>query len=155
MRRSTLQRIVPALAGLLVAGCVVYDTGPTGPDERYPRVEGTWRIDARALHSTCGFVDDELFTVRIHQNRDLLQIVLEVVGFGQVRYDGRLDHDGDFSVSHRTVFTREGIRDESRVDGRFSLFGRSLTATEEEWIVDLATGRSCQVVWRWSGDRRW
>lgn len=155
MRPSSIHRIVPVLAGLLLAGCVVYDTGPTGPDGGFPRVEGTWRIDALAVHSTCGFVDDEPFTARILQSRDLLQIVLDIAGFGQVRYDGWLDRDGDFSVSQRTVFTDRRIRDESRVDGRFSLSGRSLTATEEEWIVDLVTGRSCQITWRWRGDRRW
>lgn len=155
MRGSPIRRIVTILTGLTVAGCVVYDTGPTGPDGRYPRVAGTWRIEARAIHSTCGFVDDEPFTVEIHQNRDLLQVVLRISGFGDVRYDGWIQPDGDFSVSHSTVFPREAIRDESRVDGRFSLSGRSLRATEEEWIVDLVSGRTCGITWRWDGDRRW
>lgn len=147
--------VLPALVGLLAAGCVVYEDGPFGTDGRYPRVDGSWRIDARVSFSSCGFVTDEPFTVRIHQNRDLIQIVVDISGFGEIRYDGWVDPDGDFSASQTTVFPREAIRDESRVNGRFSGSGRSLSATEEERIVDLGTGRSCTVTWRWDGDRRW
>lgn len=155
MRRSPIPRLFALLAGLSIAGCVVYDSGPAGPDGRYPRVEGSWRIQARAIHSTCGFVDDEPFSIEVYQNRDVLQLVLRIAGFGDVRYDGWIQPDGDFSVSQSTVFPREAIRDESRVDGRFSGAGRSLTATEEEWIVDLVSGRSCGITWRWDGDRMW
>lgn len=152
MRRAFL---LPAVAGLIASGCVVYEDGPLGTDGRYPRVAGSWRIDARATRSSCGFVSDEPFEVRIAQNRDLIQIVVDVVGFGEIRYDGWLDPDGGFSVDQTTVFPRDAIRDESRVDGRFSRSGRSLSATEEERIVDLASGRACSVTWRWDGDRRY
>ncbi|MDX1661761.1 MAG: hypothetical protein R3326_08225 [Gemmatimonadota bacterium] len=152
--RSFPVAVVAALV-LAATGCEYYPAGPSAPGGRYPRVDGSWRIDARVVRSTCGFVDDEPFTVEIHQNRDLLQFVLRVTGYGEVRYDGWLERDGDFSVSQTTVFPRDAIRDESRVDGRFSLSGRSLSAREREWIVDLVSGRSCEITWRWDGDRRW
>lgn len=147
LRRSAL-----LLAGVLVDGCV-YDSGPLGVDDR-PFVEGRWRIDARVVSSGCGFVGDESFGLRIIQNRDILQLVLDVSGFGEIRYDGRIERDGDFRVSQRTVFPDERLRDESTVDGRFSLSGRSLSARETERVVDLVTGRSCRIDWRWDGIRR-
>lgn len=136
----------------LATACVVYDSGPVGPDERQI-VEGRWRIEAYVSSSTCGYVADEPFGAYISQNRELLQIVLDVSGFGDVRYDGRLEPGGAFFVSQRTVYPDAAIRDESTVDGRFSTSGRTLTATETEYVTDLDTGRSCSVVWRWRGDR--
>ncbi len=140
------------LAGL--AGCeVVLDDGPFGIGDR-PFVEGRWDIDARVDSSSCGFVRDESFTARIFQNRDLLQLVVRVEDFGDVRYDGRLERDGDFFVEQFTVFPELALRDESTVDGRFSSGGRRLVATEIERLRDLRTGESCSIAWRWVGDRR-
>lgn len=143
----------PALAlALALTGCVVYDSGPLDPGG-YPRVEGTWSIDAWVLYSSCGFVNDERFSVYAIQNRDVLQLVVDIAGFGEVRWDGWLDEDGDFFARHTTVFPRSAIRDESDVEGRFSYSGRTLSATEVEWITDLLTGEVCQITWRWEGDR--
>lgn len=142
-----------ALLACTLLGACVYDNGPFDPGDR-PFVEGRWRIDARVVSSGCGFVGDESFTVRAIQSRDLLQLVVDIVGFGDIRYDGRIERDGDFTVSQRTVFPDERIRDESTVDGRFDRAGRTLQARETEWITDLSTGRSCVIEWRWFGDRR-
>lgn len=137
------------------AACVVFDsTGPDDADGRFPRVEGVWDIDAFARTSTCGFVEDEPFVARLFQNRDILQIVVQVAGFGELRYDGRIDRDGDFSVGHSTIFPEQAIRDQAEVDGEFSFSGRTLVATETEVISDLLTGRRCTIVWEWRGDRR-
>ncbi|HUP00414.1 MAG TPA: hypothetical protein VM737_02710 [Gemmatimonadota bacterium] len=143
------------LWSVLAAGCVVYDSGPVGPDSSgRPFVEGRWDIDAFVSSSTCGFVGDEPFSARVFQNRDRIQFVVDIAGFGDLRYDGFLERDGDFFVRHTTFFPEADIRDSSQVDGRFSFSGRSLTATEVEEITDLRTGRTCRIVWRWRGDRR-
>jgi hypothetical protein len=142
-----------ALATILSA-CVYDPTGPWEADGRFPRVEGLWQIDAFVQTSTCGFVDDEPFVARIFQNRDIVQIAVDISGFGEIRYDGRLDEDGDFFVTHRTVFPDEAIRDEASVDGEFGFSGRTLSARETEVVTDLLTGRRCTIVWRWRGDRR-
>ena len=88
------------------------------------------------------------------QNRDILQLVVEVDDFGDVRYDGRLDRDGDFRVRQATIFPDAGLRDESTVEGRFSSSGERLTGIEDERIEDLRTGDRCRIVWRWQGRRR-
>lgn len=141
-----------ALAGTLGCG-VVLDDGPFGVGDR-PLVEGRWEIVARIDSSTCGFVRDESFSARIFQNRDLLQLVVRVEDFGDVRYDGRLERDGDFFMEQVTVYPDLALRDESEVDGRFSSGGRRLVATEIELLRDLRTGERCSIVWRWVGDRR-
>lgn len=146
-------RITALLSAAALAGCVVVDTGPVGADP-FPRVEGRWSVHARVLSSGCGFVVDEPFSLRVIQNRDILQLVVRVAGFGEVRWDGRLERDGDFLVRHRTVFPDRAIRDESSVEGRFDVGGRRLAATEVEWITDLVTGDVCRIVWRWRGNRR-
>ena len=143
------------LAAGLAAGCTVLDTGPVGPDDSgRPFVEGRWDIDAFVTSSTCGLVGDELFSARVFQNRELIQFIVDVEGFGELRYEGFLERDGDFFVRQTTFFPEQDIRDSSEVDGRFSFSGRSLVATEVEEITNLRTGRRCQVVWRWRGDRR-
>lgn len=145
-------RALALAAGLGAAGCVVYDSGPTAPGG-YPLVEGQWTIDAWVVSSTCGSVSDERFSAWAIQNRDLIQLSIDVSGFGEVRYDGWVDRDGDFLVRQETVYPRSAIRDESVVEGRFGSTGRSLSATEVEWITDLVTGQSCRVTWEWDGDR--
>jgi len=145
-------RALAIAVGLGAAGCTVYDNGPTDPGG-YPRVEGRWTIDAWVVSSTCGFVSDERFTAWAVQNRDLLQLSIDVSGFGEIRYDGWVDPDGDFLVSQRTIYPHSAIRDDSEVDGRFSFNGRSMSATEVEWITDLVTGDSCRITWEWEGDR--
>ncbi len=154
------RRLRARVTGLLLAGsaglapaCVVYDSGPVGPAGR-PLVEGSWRIDARPTLDSCGGVRTDPFDARIVQNRDLVQLVVFVPGFGEVRWDGTLDRDGSFRVSQRTVFPEQALRDESDVEGRFRSDGGTLTATETEVLIDLDTGRSCTVVWRWDGRRR-
>lgn len=104
--------------------------------------------------SSCGPVRDEPFGARVFQNRDILQLVVEIEDFGDVRYDGRLDRDGDFRVRQLTVFPEAGLRDESIVEGRFSASGSRLSGTEDERIEDLRTGERCRIVWRWEGRRR-
>ncbi len=140
------------LAPLLAAACV-YDNGPFGADG-FPEVEGRWSVEARALSSTCGSVSDEPFQARVVQSRDLIQIAVDVAGFGEVRWDGRVDRDGEFRAFQRTVYTEDELRDESELDGEFSHSGGDLVATETERITDLRTGRACTIVWRWNGDRR-
>ena len=127
--------------------------GPFGIGDR-PFVEGRWAIDAFVTSSTCGAVRDEPFGARVFQNRDILQLVVEVDDFGDVRYDGRLDRDGDFRVRQATIFPDAGLRDESTVEGRFSSSGERLTGIEDERIEDLRTGDRCRIVWRWQGRRR-
>lgn len=141
-----------ALAGAPACD-VVLDDGPLGIGDR-PFVEGRWDIQARIDSSTCGFVRNESFSARILQNRDLLQLVVRVEDFGDVRYDGRLERDGDFFMEQVTVYPDLALRDESAVDGRFSSGGRRLVATEVERLRDLRTGERCSIVWRWTGDRR-
>lgn len=150
-----LRRARLAVATLLVPACVIIDTtGPGEADGRFLRVAGLWQIDARVQSSTCGRVDDEPFRARVVQNGDVLQLVVDLTGFGALRYDGFLERDGDFSVSHTTVFPERAIRDEAFVRGSFRSGGRSLLATETEVLTDLVTGRRCTIVWRWLGDRR-
>ncbi len=140
---------------VLSAGCV-YDSGPLGPDDRdgRPFVEGRWDVDAIVLSTSCGFVRDEFFAARVFQNAAFLEFFVDVAGSGDLRYDGRLDRDGDFFVRQTTFFPDLDVRDSSTVDGRFSYSGRTLLATEIEDITDLRTGRTCTVTWRWRGDRR-
>lgn len=142
---------IVALTGL--AGCEGVLEGPFGVGDR-PFVEGRWSIDAFVRSSSCGPVRDEPFGARIFQNRDILQLVVEVDDFGDVRYDGRLDRDGDFRVRQTTVFPDAGLRDESTVEGRFSFSGNRLSGTEVERVEDLRTGERCSIVWRWEGRRR-
>ena len=143
------------LCAALAAGCV-YDSGPLGPDglDDRPFVEGRWDIDALVASTSCGFVGDEFFSARIFQNDGSLEFFVDVTGTGDLRYDGHLERDGDFFVRQTTFFPDLDIRDESRVEGRFSFSGRTLIATEIEDVTDLRTGRTCTVVWRWRGDRR-
>lgn len=141
-----------AVCAALAAGC---DSGPLGPDEDgRPFVEGRWDIDAIVTATSCGFVSDEFFAARIFQNGGFLEFVVDVSGAGDLRYDGRIDRDGDFFVRQTTFFPDLDIRDSSTVEGRFSFSGRTLVATETEDVTDLRNGRTCRVVWRWRGDRR-
>ncbi|HKY61185.1 MAG TPA: hypothetical protein VJP59_09250 [Gemmatimonadota bacterium] len=117
-------------------------------------MEGRWSIDAFVASSSCGPVRDEPFGARILQNGDILQLVVEIDDFGDVRYDGRLDRDGDFRVRQVTIFPEARLRDESTVEGRFSVSGNRLSATEDERIEDLRTGERCRIVWHWEGRRR-
>lgn len=145
-------RLATAAAGCaLLAGCVL-EGGPLDPTGR-PFVEGRWDIEARPVFSSCQGARDEPFAARMIQNGDLIQLVVDVVGFGPVRYDGRVRRDGGFFLDQSTVFPREGIRDDSSVEGRFRDGGRSLRATEVEVVTVLSTGRSCRVEWRWFGRR--
>ena len=139
-----------ALAALLSA-CDVLDW-PTDPFDDH-RVSGPWRVTASAVSSTCGFADDEPFEMRIIQNGDILQFVVQIQGFGPVRYDGWLDRSGDFEVGHSTVFASRGLEDSATVDGRFGSGGRTLSGREIETITDLRTGERCRIHWRWSGRR--
>lgn len=145
-------RKLALLVSALLPACAI-DYGPTDPFGREPFVEGFWRIDAVVQASSCRFVGDEDFEARILQNRDILQIVVQVQGFGEVRYDGFLDEDGDFLASHTTVYPHLGTRDDATLDGTFDRDGRSLYATEEQILTDLITGDRCSVVWRWYGRR--
>lgn len=148
-----LRRTGPILAAALLPACVIVDT--TGPGEAggFPSVAGSWQVGARVQSTSCGRVDDEDFRARIVQNGDIVQLVVDLAGFGSVRYDGFLGRDGGFSASHTTVFPDRAVRDESFVRGTFRSGGRSLTATETEDLTDLVTGRRCTIVWRWSGSR--
>jgi hypothetical protein len=139
-----------ALAALLSA-CEYVDW-PTDPFDDH-RVSGPWRVTASAVSSSCGFADDEPFEMRVVQNGDILQFVVQIQGFGPVRYDGWLDRDGDFEVGHSTVFASRGLEDSATVDGRFGSGGRTLSGTEIETITDLRTGERCRIHWRWSGRR--
>jgi hypothetical protein len=160
MRASRGVGVARAARGLVLilsaplTACVVLDHGPTDPFGREPFVEGFWTIDAFVQSTSCQFVRNEDFEARVFQNRDILQIVVEVQGFGEIRYDGFLDSDGDFTASHSTVFPRLATRDDATVDGTFGRDGRTLFATEEEIVTDLLTGRRCSVLWRWRGSRR-
>lgn len=140
-------------AAVSSAGCVVFESGPLEPD-RYPPVEGRWDVIASPISSSCGFVSDEPFTASVVRNRDLLQLVVEVSGFGEVRYDGRVEVNGRFVAGQSTVYPAEALRDDSTVEGTFDRGGRDLRATETEFVTDLWTGRTCSVVWRWQGERR-
>ena len=138
-----------ALASLLSACDLEW---PTDPFDDH-RVSGQWRVTADAVSSTCGFADDEPFEMRVIQNGDILQFVVEIQGFGPVRYDGWLDRGGDFEVGHSTVFASRGLEDQATVDGRFGSGGRTLSGREIETITDLRTGERCRIHWRWSGRR--
>jgi hypothetical protein len=151
MRRTGAALLLAGLASL--AACEGVLEGPFGVGDG-PFVEGRWSIDALAMSSSCGPVRDEPFGARVFQNRDILQLVVEVDDFGDVRYDGRLDRDGDFSVRQVTIFPDAGLRDESTVEGRFSASGNRLSGIEDERIDDLITGETCRIVWRWEGRRR-
>lgn len=135
----------------LVSACDVLE-GPLAPSGR-PRVEGTWNVTARALSSTCGLDGHEPFDMAVVQNRDILQFVVQVQGFGPVRYDGWLARSGEFEVGHTTVFASRGLEDRAIVGGRFGSSGRTLTATEIETITDLRDGSTCRIRWRWTGNR--
>ncbi len=145
-----------AVATLMSAGALLLsacDVGwPTDPFDGQ-RVSGPWRVTARAISSTCGSIDNEPFEMRVIQNGDILQFVVQIQGFGPVRYDGWLDPSGDFAVGHRTVFASRGLEDHATVDGRFGSGGRTLSGTEIETIIDLLTGDRCRIHWRWSGRR--
>ncbi|MGH7564480.1 MAG: hypothetical protein ACREK5_08655 [Gemmatimonadota bacterium] len=150
----TLVRAMACAAGGVLLACeVALDDGPFGVGDR-PFVEGRWDIEARVDSSSCGFVRDEPFGARVFQNRDLLQFVVRVEDFGDVRYDGRLERDGDFFIDQVTVFPDLALRDESTVEGQFGSGGRRLVATEIERLQDLRTGERCSIVWHWVGDRR-
>lgn len=140
---------VAALASLLSA--CEFDW-PTDPFDR-DRVSGPWRVTARAISSTCGSIDSEPFEMTVIQNREILQFVVQIHGFGPVRYDGWLDRSGDFEVSHRTVLASRGLEDRATVDGRFGSGGRTLSGTEIETIIDLLTGERCRIHWSWAGRR--
>jgi hypothetical protein len=135
---------------MLLSAC---DVGwPTDPFDG-ERVSGRWRVTASAISTTCGFADDEPFEMRVIRNGDILQFVVEIQGFGPVRYDGWVDRDGDFEVAHTTVLASRGLEDRATVDGRFGSGGRTLSGTEIETIIDLLTGERCRIHWRWSGRR--
>ena len=146
----------PAVAALVSASAALLSAcevgWPTDPFDDH-RVSGPWRVTASAISSTCGFADDEPFEMRVIQNGDILQFVVQIQGFGPVRYDGWLDRDGDFEVGHVTVFASRGLEDHATVDGRFGSGGRTLSGTEIETITDLRTGERCRIHWRWSGRR--
>ena len=135
----------------LVSACDVL-VGPTDPFGRQ-RVSGTWDVTARATSSTCGSFGTEPFEMSVVQNGEILQFVVQIQGFGPIRYDGWLDRGGDFEVGHRTVLASQGIEDRATVDGRFGSTGRTLSGTEIETITDLRTGERCRIQWRWSGRR--
>ena len=145
-----------AVAALVSAGVLLLsacDVGwPTDPFDSH-RVSGPWRVTASAISSTCGFADDEPFEMRVIQNGEILQFVVEIQGFGPVRYDGWLNRSGDFEVGHSTVFASRGLEDSAIVDGRFGSGGRTLSGREIETITDLRTGERCRIHWRWSGRR--
>jgi hypothetical protein len=145
-----------AVATLMSAGAMLLsacDVGwPTDPFDGQ-RVSGRWRVTASAISTTCGFADDEPFEMRVVQNGDILQFVVQVQGFGPIRYDGWLDRSGDFEVGHNTVFASRGLEDSATVDGRFGSGGRTLSGREIETITDLRTGDRCRIHWRWSGRR--
>ena len=153
-RTTLVQATACAVTLAVLPGCeVALGDGPFGVGDRL-FVEGRWDIEARVDSSTCGFVRDEPFVARVFQNRDLLQFVVGIEDFGDVRYDGRLERDGDFLIEQVTVFPDLALRDASTVDGRFRSGGRRLIATEIERLQDLRTGDRCSIVWRWDGERR-
>jgi hypothetical protein len=152
LRPLTLAALASACVVVpLVSGCDVLE-GPLAPSGR-PRVEGSWNVTARALSSTCGLDGHEPFDMSVVQNRDILQFVVHVQGFGPVRYDGWLARNGEFQVAHTTVFASRGLEDHAIVDGRFGSSGRTLTGTEIETITDLRDGSTCRIRWRWTGNR--
>ena len=134
----------------MMAACVV--EGPIGPSGAL-RVHGSWSVTAAPFSSTCGSTGQEPFGMSVVQNGDILQFVVEIQGFGPVRYDGWIDRDGDFRVDQRTVYAARALEDFSTVDGRFGSGGRTLSGTEVETITDLRTGISCRIQWRWTGSR--
>lgn len=146
-----IRRLPPFALAAFAAACVVVE-GPTDPFGT-PRVHGSWSVTAAPFSSTCGSTGHEPFGMSVVQNGDILQFVVEIQGFGPVRYDGWLDRDGGFRVGQTTVYASRGLEDRSTVDGRFSAGGRSLSGTEIETITDLRTGSSCRIQWRWTGSR--
>jgi hypothetical protein len=130
---------------------VVVD-GPTEPSGA-PRVGGTWSVTASPFSSTCGAMGHEPFGMSVVQNGEILQFVVQIQGFGPVRYDGWLDRGGGFQVGQVTVYASRGLEDRSTVDGRFGAGGRTLSGTEIETITDLRTGATCRIQWRWTGSR--
>ena len=152
LRPTAARAFAPAGALAALLSACEYVDWPTDPFDDH-RVSGPWRVTARAVSSSCGFADDEPFEMRVVQNGDILQFVVQIQGFGPVRYDGWLDRDGDFEVGHVTVFASRGLEDHATVDGRFGSGGRTLSGTEIETITDLRTGERCRIHWRWSGRR--
>lgn len=146
-----IRRVQPLALVLLVSACVVVE-GPTEPSGR-PRVSGSWSVSASAFSSTCGAAGHEPFGMSVVQNGEILQFVIQIQGFGPVRYDGWLTRSGEFQVGHTTVFASQGLEDRSTVDGRFGSSGRTLTGTEIETITDLRDGSTCRIQWRWTGRR--
>ena len=146
-----IRRAGPVALAALVSACVVVE-GPTEPFGR-PRVAGSWSVSASALSSTCGPEGHEPFGMSVVQNGEILQFVVQIQGFGPVRYDGWLARSGEFQVGHTTVFASRGLEDHAIVDGRFGSSGRTLTATEIETITDLRDGSTCWIRWRWTGSR--
>jgi hypothetical protein len=144
-------RASPLALAALASACVVVD-GPTDPfDDVY--VGGSWHVSATPTSSTCGTIGHEPFGMAVVQNGDLLQFVVEIQGFGPIRYDGWIDGFGDFRVDQVTVFASRALESRSTVDGRFGGGGRTLFGTEIETITDLRTGAWCRVYWRWTGSR--
>lgn len=146
-----IRRILPLAFAALVSACVIVE-GPTEPSGR-PRVGGSWSVSASAFSSTCGAAGHEPFGMSVVQNGEILQFVIEIQGFGPVRYDGWLTRSGEFQVGHTTVFASRGLENRSTVDGRFGAYGRTLSGTEIETITDLRTGATCRIQWRWTGSR--
>jgi hypothetical protein len=146
-----IRRVQPLALVALVSACVVVE-GPTEPSGRL-RVGGSWSVTASSFSSTCGSAGHEPFGMSVVQNGEILQFVVQIQGFGPVRYDGWLDRDGEFRVGHTTVFASRGLEDRSTVDGRFGTSGRTLTGTEIETITDLRDGSTCRIQWRWTGSR--
>jgi hypothetical protein len=149
--RAVLALVSAGTIAALLSACEYVDW-PTDPFDDH-RVSGPWRITASAISSTCGFTQDEPFEMRVIQNGDILQFVVQVQGFGPIRYDGWLDRSGEFEVGHNTVFASRGLEDSATVDGRFGSGGRTLSGREIETITDLRTGDRCRIHWRWSGRR--
>jgi hypothetical protein len=146
-----IRRVGLLALAALVSACVVVE-GPTEPSGR-PRVGGSWSVHASAISSTCGSEGHEPFGMSVVQNGEIVQFVVQIQGFGPIRYDGWLTRSGEFQVGHTTVFATRGLEDRSIVDGRFGSSGRTLTATEIETITDLRDGSTCRIRWRWTGSR--
>jgi hypothetical protein len=146
-----IRRVGPLALAALVSACVVVE-GPTEPSGR-PRVGGSWSVHASAISSTCGAEGHEPFGMSVVQNGEIVQFVVQIQGFGPIRYDGWLTRSGEFQVGHTTVFASRGLEDHAIVDGRFGSSGRTLTATEIETITDLRNGSTCRIRWRWTGSR--
>ena len=146
-----IRRGQPLAVAALVSACVVVE-GPIEPSGT-PWVSGSWSVTASALSSTCGPAGHEPFGMSVVQNGEILQFVIQIQGFGPVRYDGWLSRSGEFQVDHTTVFASRGLEDRSTVDGWFGSSGQTLSGTEIETITDLHDGSTCRIQWRWTGRR--